>query len=80
MKQVLYLCFLVIIVWADHSADGWEYISPPISAEKFVPFPKIIWTSWDTGLDNAMTFTKLCLNNMNHFAKQSGFELRFVTN
>ena len=79
MKTIIYLSILLILGTADYTADGWEYVSPPSSAEKFVPFPKIIWTSWDSGLDTVKIFTKLCINNMNHFAKLSGFEFRFVT-
>jgi hypothetical protein len=69
MKIITFLSVILIAVTADYTADGLEYASPPISAEKFVPFPKIIWTSWDSGLDKVHIFTKLCLNNINHFAK-----------
>lgn len=73
MKIITYLCFILIAVTADYTEDGLEYASPPSPAYKFVPFPKILWTSWDSGLDNVKIFTKLCINNMNHFSKQSGF-------
>ena len=44
-----------------------------------VPFPKILWAFWDNGLDNVGLFTKLCVNNMIHYANKSNWEFRFLT-
>ena len=33
------------------------------------PIPKVLWTYWDDGLNNAGLFTKLCINNMIHYSR-----------
>lgn len=42
-------------------------------------FPKILWTYWDSGLKNVNIFTKLCVNNMIHYTKESNWEFKFLT-
>ena len=38
--------------------------------------PKIIWSYWDQGLNNAPNFIKLCLLNWKKYCK--GWDIRFL--
>jgi len=75
-----WIIFIILFVCkADYAPDGYLDQSPPTPQSEFKEFPKILWTYWDKGLDNAKLWTKLCLNNLRHFSQMSGFELRFLT-
>jgi hypothetical protein len=67
--------------------ECWSYTRryPPVfsdpnsSAEYFKPFPKKLWTYYDTGLKGKYRWTTLCVNNMIHYAQESGWEFNFIT-
>lgn len=42
-------------------------------------FPRIMWTYWHQGFENASTFTKLCLNNQRHYAQNSGWTYNLLS-
>lgn len=42
-------------------------------------FPRLLWTYWDKGFAGMSMITKMCVGNMAHFAKESGWEFRFLT-
>lgn len=53
---------------------------PLQASDKFYEIPKILWTFWDSGFDSAKLFTKMCINNMAHYSRISGWEFRFLSN
>ena len=53
---------------------------PLRAAEQFYEIPKILWTFWDSGFDSAKLFTRMCVNNMEHFSRTSGWDFRFLSN
>lgn len=55
-------------------------LAPLQAVDKFYQIPKILWTFWDSGFDSAKLFTKMCINNMDHFSRISGWEFRFLSN
>lgn len=36
-------------------------------------FPKILWIFWNEDLEHAHFFTRMCINNMHHYAKESNW-------
>ena len=42
-------------------------------------FPRLLWTYWDKGYPGMSMITKMCVGNMAHFAQESGWEFRFLT-
>ena len=47
--------------------------------EAIAPFPKVLWTYWDSGEAGMRLFTRLCVCNMAYYAKLSGWEFHLVT-
>lgn len=50
------------------------------SNSTFNGIPKILWTFWDSGLDSASLFTRMCVNNMQYYTNISGWEFKFLSN
>lgn len=50
------------------------------AADAFYEIPKNLWAFWDSGYGSARPFTKMCINNMAHFSKLSGWNFRFLSN
>lgn len=66
---------LPVLLFATLCVVGCE-LSPFKSKTQF---PRILWTYWDGNIEDASVLVKLCLNNMMHYSKASGWEFRFVT-
>jgi hypothetical protein len=67
----LLLLSLGFLVSALAAENGYNQQKKELSQTK--KFPKILWAYWDSGLSQAPLSTKLCYQNMAHFANQSGW-------
>lgn len=69
---------LTIECWSYTRRYPPVYSDPNSSAELFTPFPKKLWTYYDRGL-KGYKWTTFCVNNMIHYARESGWEFNFLT-
>lgn len=42
-------------------------------------FPRILWCYWHGRIEDATLITRLGINNMKYYTKQTGWELKIVT-